>query len=191
MLTDAGVARLAALAAGEAVAGFGPAALLVVGDATTAEAKAHTSLQAVRSRTAWAASTAYAVGTFRRPTVVTDSSLFVYEATTGGTSGAAEPAWPTVNGSTVADGSVIWTARQRISALALDPGYPTRATNVLTYRATAPPAVGNYPWEEWGVVSAVGGVLLSRRVAPIRNAGATKTDTEAWQFTVTVPVANP
>lgn len=191
MLLDAGKVRLAALAAGEAVPNFGAGATLLVGDATTAKVKTQTSLQAVRSRAAWTATTVTALGVFRRPTAVTDASLIVYEATIAGTTAAAEPVWPTVDGATIADGTVTWTARQRITSVALDPGYPTRVNNVLTYRGTAPPGAANYAWEEWGVLGAAGIVLLNREVTPIRNAGATKTATEAWQFTVTVPIENP
>lgn len=58
---------------------------------------------------AWAATNAYALGDFVR--VLTGSSRFYFEATTAGTSDAAEPTWPTTEGDTVADGSVVWTAR--------------------------------------------------------------------------------
>lgn len=55
----------------------------------------------------WAASTAYSLGAYIEPT--TPNGL-KYVCTTAGTSSGAEPAWPTSGiGSTVADGSVIWT----------------------------------------------------------------------------------
>lgn len=62
------------------------------------------------AETAWAATTLYSTGAFRRP--LTGSTGLRYEATTGGTSGGTEPAWPTVVGQTVNDGSVVWTARR-------------------------------------------------------------------------------
>ena len=57
---------------------------------------------------AWAASTAYTLGNYRRPT--TANSLY-YEVTTAGTSAASEPTWPTTIGTTVTDGTVVWTCR--------------------------------------------------------------------------------
>lgn len=70
--------------------------------------------------TAWAASTAYPQGTFRRPTV---ANGFRYEATAvagTGTSAAAEPTWPTTVGATVIDNAganqITWTCRSNAIA---------------------------------------------------------------------------
>lgn len=60
---------------------------------------------------AWVATTAYALDDYVRP--VAGQGAFVYKCTTAGTSGAAEPTWPTVDGQTVADGSAVWTAVER------------------------------------------------------------------------------
>lgn len=59
---------------------------------------------------AWAATTAYAANTFKRPTT---ANGFRYEVTAGGggNSGATEPAWPTLIGGTVVDGALTWTCR--------------------------------------------------------------------------------
>lgn len=54
----------------------------------------------------WTATTAYITGYSVEPTV---DNTYRYVATTGGTSGASEPTWPTTIGSTVVDGSVTWT----------------------------------------------------------------------------------
>jgi hypothetical protein len=56
----------------------------------------------------WTAATVYAVGALRGPTT---PNGFRYRVTTGGTSHATtEPTWPTgAIGSTVVDGSVVWT----------------------------------------------------------------------------------
>lgn len=64
----------------------------------------------------WTATTAvaladavYGVGQYVRPSVFNG---FVYKATVAGTTGGAEPAWPTTIGATVVDGSVTWTAEE-------------------------------------------------------------------------------
>ncbi len=57
----------------------------------------------------WAGSTAYSVGNIRRATT-TQSSGLVFRCTTAGTSASSEPDWPTDIGSTLTDGSVVWTA---------------------------------------------------------------------------------
>lgn len=57
---------------------------------------------------AWAATTAHALGEYRRPTTGNDLR---YEVTTAGTTGGSEPTWPTTPGLTVVDGTVTWTCR--------------------------------------------------------------------------------
>lgn len=59
----------------------------------------------------WAPSHAYALGQVVTPTTPNDH---YYQCTTAGTSGSAEPTWPT-NGSTVNDGTVVWTDRGTIT----------------------------------------------------------------------------
>jgi hypothetical protein len=59
--------------------------------------------------TDWEATEAYVVGDFVRSSDPTVTLRF--EATTAGTSDATEPTWPTEAGDTVADDSVVWTAR--------------------------------------------------------------------------------
>lgn len=57
----------------------------------------------------WLASTAYSLQDYvRDPT--SPANNFAFRCTTAGTTGASEPAWPTVAGNTVTDGSVVWTA---------------------------------------------------------------------------------
>lgn len=56
----------------------------------------------------WQPGVNYTTGQYVEPPSVLD---FGYEATTAGTSGLTEPAWPLVNGATIADGTVVWTAR--------------------------------------------------------------------------------
>mgnify|MGYP003344631341 CR=1 FL=1 len=58
---------------------------------------------------AWAASTAYAVGAIVRASSVQASGL-VFQCSVAGTSAATEPAWPTDIGSTSTDNTVTWKA---------------------------------------------------------------------------------
>lgn len=56
----------------------------------------------------WQAGTVVAAASFRRPKMPTG---FEYEATSAGQTGKREPIWPRILGSTISDGSVLWTCR--------------------------------------------------------------------------------
>ena len=75
--------------------------------------------------TAWAASTAYALGAIVIPTA--NNGLW-YECTTAGTSGTAEPAWPTTEGATVGDNTATWTCRK--------PTIPAQFEEIIVLGAT-------------------------------------------------------
>lgn len=67
----------------------------------------------------------------------------------------------------------------------MDATYPTRATNVLTFRSTFGTSEANWTWNEWGVFNALsGGTMLSRKVEAL----GTKTSTQTWQFTATLTI---
>jgi len=84
----------------------------------------------------------YAVGAFVRPTPQNRTG-FEYECTQGGQVGLVEPAWPTVIGQTVNDGSVEWTCRaisnssllKTIVSVDWDGGGFTVETEVITNTA--------------------------------------------------------
>jgi hypothetical protein len=71
---------------------------------------------------------------------------------------------------------------------AMEATYPTRATNVLTFRSLFGTGDANHAWDEWGVFNAAAaGVMLNRKV----EAFGTKTAAAQWQLTVTLTVTNP
>jgi hypothetical protein len=59
---------------------------------------------------AWERNEPYSLAEFVRPAA--KPTGYSYECTTAGTSGATEPRWPLVLGSTVTDGSCVWTCRE-------------------------------------------------------------------------------
>ncbi len=54
----------------------------------------------------WVTATSYAVGDVVKPSDASNTNT--YRCITAGTSGAAEPTWPTTAGATVTDGTVVW-----------------------------------------------------------------------------------
>lgn len=66
-------------------------------------------LYVILKGTAWVANTAYALGATVVPTAGKENG-WKYVCTTAGTSNATtEPTWPTTEGATVTDGTVVWT----------------------------------------------------------------------------------
>jgi len=64
----------------------------------------------IANSSGWAATTAYTADQ-RVVAVATPLTNRIFECTTGGTSGAAEPTWDTTPGNTTADGTAVWTCR--------------------------------------------------------------------------------
>lgn len=96
---------------GEAVTGY-PGALTRLAHPNPT---AVTVTPAGASAAAWTATTAAALDALRTPTVVNGH---FYRATTAGTTGAAEPTWPTTIGATVTDGTVTWTCAGKTALVA-------------------------------------------------------------------------
>ena len=59
---------------------------------------------------AWSSVDARSLGAWTRPTAGPIKEL-LYEVTTAGSTDSTEPTWPTTAGTTVTDGTVVWTAR--------------------------------------------------------------------------------
>jgi hypothetical protein len=77
-------------------------------------------------------STAYAVGDIRRPAT---GNGFIYRAAVAGTSGGSIPTYPTVVGTTVADGGVTWTCAGHGALLfdISDPAWTTFSAGPFRY----------------------------------------------------------
>lgn len=79
-------------------------------------------------------------------------------------------------------GAVVTTDRIR---KAMDATFPSRAANVVTFRATFATTEANFVWNEWAIFNAVAdatGTMLNRAVV---NLG-TKTSAASWQLTATL-----
>jgi hypothetical protein len=69
---------------------------------------------------------------------------------------------------------------------AMEATYPSRATNVLTFRSLFGTSEANFAWEEWAVFNASSsGTMLNRKVESL----GTKTSAQSWQITVDLTVA--
>lgn len=65
----------------------------------------------------------------------------------------------------------------------MDATYPTRVTNVLTFRSTFATTDANFAWAEWGTFNAgAAGTMLNRKVEAL----GTKTSAQSWQITATL-----
>lgn len=73
------------------------------------------------------------------------------------------------------------------ASVAMDTGYPKRAGNTLTFRATFGEAVANFAWLEWCVANAeTGGTIANRK----QESKGTK-ESGSWTFEVTLTPAYP
>lgn len=66
---------------------------------------------------------------------------------------------------------------------ALDGGYPSLATNVITLAATFATTEANFAWQEWATFNAASaGTMVNRKVESL----GTKTSSQSWTLTVTL-----
>ena len=137
---------------------------------------------------AWTASTAYAVGDRVEPSV---ANGLIYECTVAGTSGTAEPTWPTTEGATVVDGTVTWTAHTKTEDAVqtgllganrtykgMDTGYPTISGDTTIWKATFTELEANHAWQEFTVANGADDTAtnLNRKVSD----QGTKASGQVW-----------
>jgi len=68
----------------------------------------------------------------------------------------------------------------------MDATYPSRSGAAVTFRSTYSTSQANFAWQEWATFNApVLGVMWQRKVESL----GTKTNTQAWQLTVTITFA--
>ena len=61
--------------------------------------------------------------------------------------------------------------------------YPTRSSNIMTFRSLFGTTEANFAWQEWAVFNASSaGDMLCRKVESL----GTKTSAQSWQFTATI-----
>ena len=84
---------------------------------------------------------------------------------------------------TFAVGQTDLVAASNKTRKAMDATYPSGGANVITFRSTFGTSDANFAWQEWGVFNgSSGGTMLNRKVESL----GTKTNTQTWQFTVTL-----
>lgn len=69
--------------------------------------------------------------------------------------------------------------------VAMDATYPTRSTNVITFRSTFSTSQANWAWEEWATFNASSsGTMMQRKVESL----GTKTSAQSWQLTCDITI---
>lgn len=67
----------------------------------------------------------------------------------------------------------------------MDSTYPSRSSNVVTFKATFETGDANFTWNEWGIFNASSSGQMLNRV--VQNIG-TKTSAAVWEMTVTLTI---
>lgn len=73
----------------------------------------------------------------------------------------------------------------------MDATYPSRATNVITFRSTFSTAEANFAWNEWGIWNSTSTTdananMLNRKVED--PSLGTKTSAQSWQITADITI---
>jgi len=145
----------------------------------------------------WAASTAYALGAVVTPTTANNC---VYECTTAGTSGTAEPTWPTTEGTTVTDNTAVWTCHTQAADakqtnligankafVGMMAGFPTYGTDQKAiWKSSYDGTTANYAWQEFVVRNGATALkCLNRKV----SAQGTKAAGQVWEVSIQISLS--
>lgn len=84
-----------------------------------------------------------------------------------------------------------WMQGASSTMKAMDSTYPSRATNVITFRSTFSTAEANFAWNEWGIWNSTSTTdatanLLNRKVED--PSLGTKTSAQSWQITADITI---
>jgi len=123
---------------------------------------------------AWVASTAVVTGQ-----LITDSNGNVQQVSTAGTTGATNPSWSTIIGSTTADASVVWTC------VGLGGYAPASGQNQPTWNTNA---IGNFTWDNtvaWQFLAGLASPqpMIAHAVVPAFEFGGQAGYSGTWSLT--------
>ena len=84
-----------------------------------------------------------------------------------------------------------WVQGASSTMKGMDATYPSRATNVITFRATFSTAEANFAWNEWGIWNSTSTTdananMLNRKVED--PSLGTKTSAQSWQITADITI---
>ena len=145
----------------------------------------------------WAASTAYALGAVVTPTTANNC---VYECTTAGTSGTAEPTWPTTEGTTVTDNTAVWTCHTQAADakqtnligankafVGMMTSFPTYGTDQKAiWKSSYDGTTANYAWQEFIVRNGATALkCLNRKV----SSQGSKAAGQVWELSIQISLS--
>ena len=145
----------------------------------------------------WAASTAYALGAVVTPTTANNC---VYECTTAGTSGTAEPTWPTTEGTTVTDNTAVWTCHTQAADakqtnligankafVGMMTSFPTYGTDQkATWKSSYDGTTANYAWQEFIVRN---GATALKDICRKVSSQVVKASGQVWELSIQISLS--